>query len=77
MVPVSYIKLNPKITGITGEQLSTKLRDGNPSIEALYEPDFMLKDAKDKLMINPQYLDDEDTHTIVDTIKAILKETSK
>ncbi len=77
MVPVSYIKLNPKITGITGEQLSTKLRDGDPSIEALYEPGFMLKDAKDKLMINPQYLDDEDTKTVVDTIKAILKETSK
>jgi DNA-binding protein YbaB len=37
----------------------------------------MLKDAKDKLMINPQYLDDEDAHTVVDTIKAILKEAKK
>jgi len=77
MVPVSYIKLNPAVTGITGAQLSTKLRDGDPSIEALYEPGFMLKDAKDKLMINPQYLDDEDAHTIVDTIKAIIKEAKK
>jgi len=77
MVPVSYIKLDPKTTGITGGQLSTKLRDGDPSIEALYEPGFMLKDAKDKLMINPQYLDDEDAHTVVDTIKAILKEAKK
>ena len=77
MVPVSYIKLNPAVTGITGGQLSTKLRDGDPSIEALYEPGFMLKDAKDKLMINPQYLDDEDAHTVVDTIKAILKEAKK
>ena len=77
MVPVSYIELDPKTTGITGGQLSTKLRDGDPSIEALYEPGFMLKDAKDKLMINPQYLDDEDAHTVVDTIKAILKEAKK
>jgi len=77
MVPVSYIKLNPKTTGITGAQLSKRLRDGDPSIEALYEPGFMLKDAKDKLMINPQYLDDEDAHTVVDTIKAILKEAKK
>ena len=77
MVPVSYIKLNPAVTGITGAQLSKRLRDGDPSIEALYEPGFMLKDAKDKLMINPQYLDDEDAHTVVDTIKAILKEAKK
>jgi len=77
MVPVSYIKLDPAVTGITGAELSKRLRDGDPSIEALYEPGFMLKDAKDKLMINPQYLDDEDTKTVVDTIKAILKETKK
>lgn len=77
MVPVSYIKLNPAVTGITGAQLSKRLRDGDPSIEALYEPGFMLKDAKDKLMINPQYLDDEDAHTVVDTIKTILREAKK
>ena len=77
MVPVSYIKLNPAVTGITGDELSKRLRDGDPSIEALYEPGFMLKDAKNKLMINPQYLDDEDAHTVVDTIKAILKEIKK
>ena len=77
MVPVSYIKLDPAVTGITGDDLSKRLRDGDPSIEALYEPGFMLKDAKDKLMINPQYLDDEDAHTIVDTIKAIIKEAKK
>ena len=77
MVPVSYIKLDPAVTGITGAQLSKRLRDGDPSIEALYEPGFMLKDAKDKLMINPQYLDDEDAHTVVDTIKTILREAKK
>ena len=77
MVPVAYIKLDPAVTGITGAQLSKRLRDGDPSIEALYEPGFMLKDPKDKLMINPQYLDDEDAHTVVDTIKAILKEAKK
>ena len=77
MVPVSYIKLDPAVTGITGAQLSKRLRDGDPSIEALYEPGFMLKDAKDKLMINPQYLDDEDAHTVIDTIKTILKEAKK
>jgi len=77
MVPVAYIKLDPKTTGITGGELSTRLRDGDPSIEALYEPGFMLKDAKDKLMINPQYLDDEDAETVVETIKAILKEAKK
>lgn len=58
-------------------QLETRLRDGDPSIEALYEPGFMLKDPKDKPMINPRYLNDEDAQTVVDTIKSIFKETSK
>ena len=77
MVPVAYIKLDPKTTGITGAELSKRLRDGDPSIEALYEPGFMLKDAKGKLMITPPYLDDEDAETVVDTIKTILKEAKK
>ncbi len=77
MVPVAYIKLDPAATGVTGAELSKRLRDGDPSIEALYEPGFMLKDAKDKLMINPQYLDDQDTETVVETIKAILEEAKK
>ena len=56
IVPVSYIKLDPEIAGITGAELSRRLCDGYASIEALYEPGFMLKDPKGKLMINPQYL---------------------
>ena len=77
MVPVAYIKLDPAAAGITGGELSKRLRDGDPSIEALYEPGFMLKDPKNKLMINPQYLDDRDAETVVETIKAILAEASK
>ena len=37
----------------------------------------MLKDPKDKLMINPQHLDDLDTKTVVDTIKEILKKAKE
>ncbi len=77
MVPVSYIKLDPAVIGITGAELSKRLRDGDPSIEALYEPGFMLKDPKNKLMINPQNLLEGEAETVVDTIKNILKEAMK
>jgi len=58
-------------------QLENRLWDGDPSIETLYEPGFLLKQPKDKLVINPQYLLEDEAEYIVNTIKAILKEAKK
>ncbi|MBN2335753.1 aminotransferase class V-fold PLP-dependent enzyme [Candidatus Bathyarchaeota archaeon] len=77
MVPVCCLKLDKAVTGITGRELSTKLRDRDPSIEALYEPGFMLKEPKGKLVINPEFLLEGEAEIVVNTVKDILKESRK
>jgi L-seryl-tRNA(Ser) seleniumtransferase len=77
VVPVSYIKLNKDVTGITGKELSEILRSGDPSIETAYEPAFMLKNNKNKLVVNPEFLLEGEDKIIIDAIKKILKENKK
>ena len=77
MVPLSVIKLDDRVTGITGAQLMMKLRDGDPSIETLYEPGYLLKSPMGKLVINPEFLLEGEKETVVKEIKAILKEANK
>ncbi len=77
MVPLSIIKMDNQVTGITGTQLMMKLRDGDPSIETLYEPDYLLKDPKGKLVINPEFLLEGEKEAVVKEIKTILKEAKK
>ena len=77
MVPLSVITLDEQVTGITGTQFVMKLRDGDPSIETLYEPGFLLKNPKGKLVINPEFLLEGEKETVVKEIKAILKEARK
>lgn len=77
MVPLSIIKLDEQVTRITGAQLTEKLREGNPSIETLYEPAFLLKDPKGKLVINPEFLLEDEKEMVVKEIKAILMEARK
>ena len=77
MVPLCIIRLNPHVTGITGKDLTAKLRDGDPSIETLYEPGFLLKDPKGKLVINPEFLQPGEAETVVKEIKSILRKAKK
>jgi len=77
MVPLCTLRLNPAATHITGADLATRLRDGDPSIEAPYEPGFLLKQPKGKLVINPEFLQPGEAETVVKTIKSILRKTKK
>jgi len=54
-----------------------RVQNDHLQFEKRLRPGFLLKDPRHKLKINPQYLDDQDAETIVDTIKAILEEPSK
>ncbi len=74
MVPLSIIRLDENIAEMTGAQLTDRLREGDPSIETLYEPAFLLKDPKGKLVINPEFLLEGEEEVVVKEIKAILKE---
>ena len=77
MVPVCTLKLDPATTHITSAELTTRLRDGDPSIEVLNEPAFILKEPKGKLVINPEFLQPGEAETVVKTIKSILRRTRK
>ena len=77
MVPLSYIKLDESVTRISGRTLRNKLRDGDPSIETLYEPGFLLHQPKDKLIINPEFLLEGEPEYVVNTIKNILEKAKK
>ena len=77
MVPVCTLKLDPHTTHITSGDLTTRLRDGDPSIEVLNEPAFILKEPKGKLTINPEFLQPGEAETIVKTIKSILRKAGR
>jgi len=77
MVPVCTIKLDPATTHITSAELTARLRDGDPSIEVLNEPAFILKEPRGKLVINPEFLQLGEAETVVKTIKSILRKAKK
>jgi D-glucosaminate-6-phosphate ammonia-lyase len=77
MIPVCTLKLDPGTTHITSAELTTRLRDGDPSIEVLNEPAFILKEPKGKLVINPEFLQPGEAETVVKTIKSILRKARK
>jgi L-seryl-tRNA(Ser) seleniumtransferase len=77
MVPICTLKLDPNTTHTTSHELTTRLRDEDPSIEVLNEPAFILKEPRGKLVINPEFLQPGEAETIVKTIKAILRKAKK
>jgi L-seryl-tRNA(Ser) seleniumtransferase len=75
MSPLCYLELDKEIIGIDGRELVNILRDGDPSIETLYEAGFLLENAKEKVTINPQYLLEVDDDIIIKRIKEICAQT--
>lgn len=72
MVPIVAFKIDEEALGITGKELSKMLKDGDPSIEAPYEPYYIIEDYKDKLIINPEFLLEGDETIIIQRIKELL-----
>jgi L-seryl-tRNA(Ser) seleniumtransferase len=73
MSPLCFLKLDEGVIGISGKELANILRDGDPSIETLYEAGFLLENAKGKVTINPQYLLEGDADIVINRIKEILE----
>ncbi|MBN1682757.1 aminotransferase class V-fold PLP-dependent enzyme [Candidatus Bathyarchaeota archaeon] len=73
MTPLCYLKIDENIAGISGKTLSTKLREDEPSIASLYEPFFLTDEVKGLLLLNPQYLLENEEYYIVEKIKKLLK----
>jgi len=72
MVPIVVVKIDEEAFGMTGRELSNKLREGNPSIEAPYEPEYLLESCKGKLVINPQFMLEGDESIVVQRMREIL-----
>jgi seryl-tRNA(Sec) selenium transferase len=72
MVPLCYLKLKEDVCGVNGRDLVNKLREGDPCIELLYESAFLLEDYKDKVTINPEFMQDGDELIVIKNIKKLL-----
>jgi len=72
MTPLCYLKIDESVTGISGKNLSNMLKEGEPCIATLYEPFFLTEDVKGLLLINPEYLLDNEESYIIEKIKKIL-----
>lgn len=73
MAPLCYLELDEEIVGISGRDLVRRLRDGDPSIETLFEPRFLLEQYEGKVTINPQYMLEGDVNLVIERIREILK----
>jgi len=72
MAPLCYLELDETAAGMSGRELVKTLRDGDPSIETLYEPSFLLEKYEGKVTINPQYMLEGDADIVVSRIRKIL-----
>jgi len=72
MAPLCYLELDEEAAGMSGRDLVRKLRDGDPSIEVLYDPGFLLEKSEGKVTINPQYMLEGDADIVVSRITEIL-----
>jgi len=73
MGPFAYISFNGEENCISLRDLHRKLLEGDPAIETLYEPAFLIDDYKGKLTMNTEYMLPGDDAIIVQRIKEILK----
>ena len=72
MAPLCYLMIDEEALGMTGRELANKLREGDPSIEAPYEPKYLIEDYHGKLTINPEYMLEGDEKIVVQRIKELL-----
>lgn len=67
----AYIELDDG-AGMTLEELYLGLLEGDPVIETLYEPFFIIPDAEGKITVKPDYLLEGDEEIIVEKVRALL-----
>ena len=73
MGPFAYVSFNGEVNGVSLRGLHRKLLEGDPAIETLYEPAFLIDDYKGKLTMKTEYMLPGDDAIVVQRIKAILK----
>ena len=72
MTPLAYVTLDEEKAGMSALKLQARLREGDPIIETLYEPAFLIDDYEGKLTINPEHMLEGDEEMVVSRIRDIL-----
>jgi len=73
MTPLAYVELDEEALGIDARELQTMLRKGDPPIETLYEPSFLIEDYAGRMTINPEYMLSGDDEIVVKRIIEIVE----
>jgi hypothetical protein len=73
MAPFCAISLDESVTGVSGEVLVSRLKEGEPVVYVIYEPEFLLGPCPGKITVNPQYMLEGEHPLVVEKIKQILK----
>jgi D-glucosaminate-6-phosphate ammonia-lyase len=72
MAPFCAITLDESATGISGRELVSELKVGDPIIYTIYEPEFMLGPCPGVVTINPQYMLEGEHGLLLDKVRKIL-----
>jgi D-glucosaminate-6-phosphate ammonia-lyase len=72
MAPFCAITLDESVTGISGKELVSRLKIGDPIVYAIYQPEFMLGPCPGVVTFNPQYMLDGEHQPLVDKVNKIL-----
>ena len=73
MAPFCAISLDESVTGVSGKALVSRLKEGEPVVYVLYEPEFLLGPCPGKITVNPQYMLEGEHPLVVEKIKQILE----
>jgi D-glucosaminate-6-phosphate ammonia-lyase len=72
MTPLAYVTLDEEEAGMSAVELQARLKEGDPIIETLHEPAFLIDDYEGKLTINPEHMLEGDEEIVVRRIREIL-----
>ena len=72
MTPLAYVTLDEEEAGMSAVELQARLKEGDPIIETLHEPAFLIDDYQGKLTMNPEHLLEGDEEIVVRRIREIL-----
>ena len=72
MAPVCYLELDEDKFTITAKDVVKTLRDGDPSIEILLEPGFLLDEPEGKIAVNPEFMLEGDADIVIERITKLL-----
>jgi uncharacterized pyridoxal phosphate-dependent enzyme len=73
MAPFCAISLDESVTGVSGKELVSRLKKGEPVVYVIYEPEFLLGPCPGKITLNPQYMLEGEHPLVVKKIKRILE----